>query len=105
LKVLNHEHNTKEWRLFIDSFKVSLKAVLHNGNKFPSEPVVHATNTEESYENMKILLEKIQYEKYSWKICLDLKIIFSFGWIAVWITEILLFVAGSGRAGSGKAIM
>jgi hypothetical protein len=30
---------------------------------------------------------------------------FSFGWIAVWITEILLFVARSWRAGPGKAIM
>lgn len=33
------------WRLFIDSFKVSLKAVLlHNGNKFPFISLAHATN-------------------------------------------------------------
>jgi hypothetical protein len=28
----------------------------------------------ESYENMKLLLEKIQYEKYNWNICGYLKV-------------------------------
>jgi len=33
-------HDPQEWRLFIDSLKQSLKAVLlHNGNKHPSIPV------------------------------------------------------------------
>jgi hypothetical protein len=27
----------------------------------------------ESYENIKLLLEKIQYENYNWNICGDLK--------------------------------
>jgi hypothetical protein len=45
--------------------KVSLKALLlHNVNKFPSVPLSHAAEMKESYENMKVLLEKIQYEKY-----------------------------------------
>jgi hypothetical protein len=62
--------------LFIDSSEVGLKAVLlHNGNKFPSPPLVHAANMTESYENMKLLLEKIQYEKYNWNICGDLEIV------------------------------
>jgi hypothetical protein len=29
----------------------------------------------ESYENMKLLLEKIHYERYKWDICGDLKVI------------------------------
>jgi len=29
----------------------------------------------ETYENLKILLEKIQYDKYCWTICCDLKVI------------------------------
>ncbi|GBM77678.1 hypothetical protein AVEN_226064-1 [Araneus ventricosus] len=37
LKALGPQHNPQEWSLFIDSSKVSLKAVLlHNGNKHPS---------------------------------------------------------------------
>lgn len=33
------EHNSKKWRLFIDSFKYTLKAVLlHNDNKIQSIP-------------------------------------------------------------------
>jgi hypothetical protein len=35
MEALEHQHNTPEWRLFIDSSKVNLKAVLlHNGNKY-----------------------------------------------------------------------
>ena len=36
MEVLGQEINPDQWRLFTDSSKVSLKAVLlHNGNKFP----------------------------------------------------------------------
>jgi hypothetical protein len=49
--------------VFIDSSKVSLEVVLlHKGNKFPSAPLTHAANMKESYENMKLLLEKIPYK-------------------------------------------
>jgi len=42
-KALNMNHCSDEWRLFIDSSKVSLKAVLlQNGNVFPSIPIAHA---------------------------------------------------------------
>ena len=72
MDVLDHEHKTTEWRLFIDSSKTSLKIVLlHNGNKFPSVPIAYATNMKETYENLKILIEKMQYGKY----CCDLKVI------------------------------
>jgi len=40
MEVLGHEYNPEQWRLFIDSSKVSLKVVLlHNGNRFPSVPL------------------------------------------------------------------
>jgi hypothetical protein len=56
--------------MFIDSLTVTLKAVLlHYRNKFPSVPLAHVANMKESYENMKLLLEKIQYEKHNWNIC------------------------------------
>ena len=60
----------------MDSIKVSLKAVLlRNRNKLPSVPLAHATNMKESYENMKLLSEKTQYEKNNSNICGDLKVI------------------------------
>jgi hypothetical protein len=61
MDILGHEHKTTDWRLFIDSSKTSLKVVLlHNGNKFPSVPLVYATKTKETYENPvgRILLEE-----------------------------------------------
>jgi hypothetical protein len=59
MEALGHQHNTPEWRLFIDSSKVSLKAVLlYNGNKYPSVPLAHAVNMRESH--MKIC-------NFSWK--------------------------------------
>jgi hypothetical protein len=42
-KTLSMSHCPDAWRLFINSSKVSLKAVLlHNGNVLPSIPVAHA---------------------------------------------------------------
>ena len=55
---------------------MSLKLVLlHNGNKFPSVPLVHAANMNESYENMKLLLGKIKYNEFKWKLCGDLTVV------------------------------
>ena len=49
MDVLDHEPKTTEWRLFIDSLKTSLKAVLlHDGNQFPSVPLAYATNMKET---------------------------------------------------------
>ena len=40
MQQLNINHNPLDWRLFIDSSKLSLKAVfLYNGNTLPSIPV------------------------------------------------------------------
>jgi len=56
-KALNMSHCSDEWRLFIDSSKGSLKAVLlHDGNALPSIPVAHAFGIKESDDSMKQLL-------------------------------------------------
>jgi len=76
MEVLGHEYNPDQWRLFIDSSKVSLKLVLlHNGNRFPSVPLAHAANMKESYESMKLLLGKIKYDEFKWKLCGYLKVV------------------------------
>ena len=76
VEVLGHEYNPDQWRLFIDSSKVSLKVVLHhNRNKFPSVPLAHAANMKERYESMKLLLGKIKYDDFKWKLCGDLKVV------------------------------
>lgn len=59
MEELNQKYDKNEWRLFIDSSKVSLKAVLfHNGNELPSVPLAHAANMKETYYNMKLLPQK-----------------------------------------------
>ena len=53
MEVLVHEYNPDQWRLFIDSSKVSLKVVLlHIGNRSPSVSLAHAANMNESYESI-----------------------------------------------------
>jgi len=60
MHTLNINHIPLDWQLFIDSSKLSLKAVLlHNGNTLSSIPVGHSVHSKESYENMKILTEAI----------------------------------------------
>jgi len=41
----------------------------------PSIPVGHSVHNKESYENMKILMEAINYDKFKWQIYGDLKVI------------------------------
>ena len=68
MQTLDINHNSLDWRLFIDSSKQSLKAVLlHNGNTLPSIPVGDSLHNKESYENMKILVEAINYDKFNWQ--------------------------------------
>jgi hypothetical protein len=54
MAALGQDHKTDEWRLFVDSSKHSIKAVLlHNGNKHPSIPIAYAVHMKENYKNMK----------------------------------------------------
>lgn len=76
LSAFGCHHNPSEWRLFIDSSVLSLKVVLlHNGNLYPSVPIGHAVHMKETYENMQLLLNHIEYSKYNWNICGDLKVV------------------------------
>jgi len=73
---LGCEHNPVHWRLFIDSSKASLKAVLlHNGYIKPSIPVGYSILRKETYHTMKILLDLLEYSKYNWKVCSYLKVV------------------------------
>ena len=63
---LGGEHNLADWRLFIDSSKTSLKAaLLHNGNIKPSIPLGYSIARKETYDTMKILLDLLEYPKYT----------------------------------------
>ena len=67
-------YKENEWRLFIDSSKRSLKAVLlHNKNVYSSIPVAHSVNMKEEYFNIEFLLQKLKYNEHLWQICGDLK--------------------------------
>ncbi|GFX66024.1 uncharacterized protein TNCV_14451 [Trichonephila clavipes] len=68
-------YEPEEWRLFIDSSKRSLKAVLHNGNRYASVPVGPSVHLKECYENLKFILNKLSYSDHKWTICGDLKVI------------------------------
>ena len=73
---LRLKHDLAQWRLFIDSSKRSLKAVLpHNGNKYLSLPLAHSVQKKEDYDNLKELLDKINYSKFKWDVCGDFKML------------------------------
>ena len=55
---LGVQHIPSEWRLFIDSSKYNIKAVLlQNGNLIPPIPIAYSENLRESHVTMVILLE------------------------------------------------
>jgi hypothetical protein len=41
----------------------------------PSIPVGYAFNMKETYDNMKLLLNCVNYKKYQWQLCGDLKVV------------------------------
>ncbi|GBM05658.1 hypothetical protein AVEN_190017-1 [Araneus ventricosus] len=63
-------------RLFIYSSKTSLKAVLlHIGNSFASLPLGHSVHLEENYNDLSMILEKINYQEHRWMVCGDFKML------------------------------
>jgi len=59
MEELQIERAPEQWRLFIDLWKSSLKAVLcHNRNTSSSIPPVHAVHVKKMYENLQVLLQK-----------------------------------------------
>jgi hypothetical protein len=73
---LQLQHAPDQWRLFINSFELRLKAVLlHNGNKLPSISLAHAAHMKETYISIQGLMEKICYKDQQWNICADLKVL------------------------------
>ncbi|CAN2389181.1 hypothetical protein PRIEUP_LOCUS18277 [Pristimantis euphronides] len=70
------QYDSAQWRLFIDSSKRSLKAVLHHNSGFyASIPVGHSVHLKETYENLELILRKLKYEDHSWHVCGDLKVL------------------------------
>jgi hypothetical protein len=52
---LQLQHAPEKWKVFIHSYKVSLKAVLlNNGNKHPSMPVAHAVHMKQPTPPFKV---------------------------------------------------
>ena len=63
LKLGVTQYEPKDWGLFIDSSKQSLKCVLlYNSNQFPSVLIAHSTTVKEKYEAVKYVLGKIDYD-------------------------------------------
>ena len=70
------DYEAKEWRLFIDASKYSLKAVfLYNWNELPSIPVGHAVDMKQTYANLKKLLLAIYYERHNLQLCAVQKVV------------------------------
>ena len=70
------DYNAAEWRMFVDSSKRSLKAVLlYNGNTVASLSIAHSVTLKETYETLKTLLTSLTYDEHKWLICGDLKVI------------------------------
>ena len=70
------QYKPGEWRLFIDSSKQSLKCVLlHNASTYAGAPIGHSVTLKESYSTVKMVLQKLSYNKHKWAICVDLKMV------------------------------
>ncbi|GBM36680.1 hypothetical protein AVEN_221950-1 [Araneus ventricosus] len=93
LKELCIAHEVNERRLFMDASELTHKAVLlNNANELPSIPVSHAVYMKDTYHNLKELLEMINYSKYGWQICTDLKVVSLFMGLQLGYTKYCCFL-------------
>jgi hypothetical protein len=59
MEIFGYEYTPDQWRLFIDSSKVSLQLVLlYSGKRFLFVSLAHAANIKESYENVSYFRER-----------------------------------------------
>lgn len=73
---LNIDYDIEQWRLFIDSSKSDLKAVLlYRDNSLKPLPLFYGIQMKETYESMKFILEKIDYDNHGWRLICDLKVV------------------------------
>lgn len=76
MQTIGINYNADDWRLFLDSSKTSLKAViLHKTNEMPPVPIAYSTEMKENYETLKQILLDIKYEEHQWRISGDLKVV------------------------------
>lgn len=65
-----------EYKLFIDSSKVNLKAVLlHSGNEKLSIPLCHAVGMKQTCQSMELIINGVLYSNHKSNICGDLRVI------------------------------
>ena len=65
ISLLDGNYVPNDWKLFIDSSKKSIKAVLlHIGHILPSLPIAYSTTMKETYHNLQFMLEKIRYSEH-----------------------------------------
>lgn len=69
-------YTPSDWRLFLDSSKRSLKCVLlHNGNVYGAVPIGHSVHLREEHNDIKMVIDLLQYHQHNWVICVDLKMV------------------------------
>ena len=102
---LGFPHHPSEWHLFIGpSSEVWRLCSCHNGNKYPSLPIVHSLHLKESYDNMEPLLEVVKYNQYQWSLCGDLKFIGLLTSMPSWLHKVLLPSLSPGQSGCVQAL-
>lgn len=76
MEKLNIEYDPTDWRLFIDASKSALKAVLlHNDGAYMPIPIAYSRKLKESYDSMKLIIEKVKYNDHKWDVSGDLKVV------------------------------
>lgn len=64
------------WRLFIDASTRSLKAVLlFENSSIKPVPLRYALGMKESYDTMKLILDRISYDEHNWRVNCDFKVL------------------------------
>ena len=84
---LGLEYESTQWKLFIDAYLYSIKAVLlHIGNVLPSFPTGHSVTLKETSENLTFIMDRISTRSSMGLMCRFDSCGYS-QWIAKWLYQ------------------
>lgn len=70
------KYDPAKWRLFIDASTRSMKVVLlFENSSIKPVPIMYAVGMNESYETMKLILDRINYDVHNWRVNCDFKVL------------------------------
>ncbi|XP_031637078.1 uncharacterized protein LOC116349672 [Contarinia nasturtii] len=76
MNAIGVKYKKEKWRIFIDSSKRSLKAVLlYENSTIKPVPIFYGVGTKETDDSMEMIINSVNYNEHMWRVNCDFKVL------------------------------